>query len=69
MKNGLLLVERMILESLQSGDKCIKELVKDTGLKKNLLCSLLSNLFQENILVFKEGLYKLNMESKEKMAS
>ena len=64
MKDGLLLVERMILESLQSGPRTSEELVKDTGLKKNLLMSLLSNLFNDYIVVQKGHLFDLNYENK-----
>lgn len=64
MKDGLLLVERLILESLQDGKKTIEELVYDTGIKKSLLVSLLSNLFNDHIVVKKGHTYDLNYENK-----
>jgi len=65
MRDGLLLAERLILESLQSGMKTAEELVADTGLKKNLLMSLLSNLFNDYIVIQKGVYFDLNYENKE----
>ncbi len=64
MKDGLLLVERIILESLQNGQKTVDELSSDTCLKKNLLISLMSNLFNDHIIVKKGNYYDLNYENK-----
>ncbi|MCO4794699.1 MAG: hypothetical protein KC493_13355 [Bacteriovoracaceae bacterium] len=64
MKDGLLLVERIILESLSTGEKSLEELIKDTGLRKNLLLSLISNLYQDHIILREGNTYLLNEENK-----
>lgn len=66
MNDGLLLVERMILESLEKGEKNIADLVQDTGLKTNLICNIIAHLVMDNIIHLRKGKYYLNLAEKEK---
>ncbi|HLE10580.1 MAG: hypothetical protein A2504_14050 [Bdellovibrionales bacterium RIFOXYD12_FULL_39_22] len=62
--NGLLVVERIILESLQKKGKNIFEIEIDTHLDHNLLANLLPNLVMKNIVTYKNGIYFLNNQEK-----
>ena len=65
MNDGLLLVERMILESLERNEKSIAEISLDTGLRTNLVCNLVSHLVMDNIINLKRGKYFLNYDEKD----
>ncbi len=66
MNEGLLLVERMILESIGKKEKSIAEISLDSGLRTNLVCSLIGHLVMDNIINLKKGKYYLNFKEKEK---
>ncbi len=62
--NGLLVIERVILESLQNKGKNIFEIELDTQLDHNLLANTIPNLIMKNIITYKNGIYSLNMREK-----
>ena len=62
---GILIVERFVIESLYKKQKNLIELNDDTGLDKNILLNILTNLSFKKIILFKEGMYSLNYEKKE----
>ena len=64
MSKGLLVVERMVLESLVKGEKNIQDLGDDTNLSQNLLSGIASTLVMRGIIRFKRGKYSLNLEEK-----
>jgi hypothetical protein len=61
---GLLVIERFILESLNKGQKNIKELESDTSLMRSLLVNLLSSLSTKGMVIFSKGKYSLNQHKK-----
>ena len=61
MLKGLLLVERLVFDSLSRREKNIMDIVTDTGLNYSTVRSLLSNLVLKNIIVFERGVYKRNI--------
>ena len=65
MKNGLLVVERMVLEALVESDKELKEIACATGLNELLLANILSNLLIREIIIYQRGQYQLNLQKKE----
>ncbi len=67
MKEGLLIVERIVIESLAKKSKSLKELSEDTELSTNLLLNLLPNLLMKNLVTFEKGLYFLNSNNLEKI--
>ncbi len=65
MRNGLLLIERMIVESLLKKDRNVYELAIDTGLNEALLLNVIPNLLMKNILHYGRGIYKINRKDSE----
>jgi hypothetical protein len=65
MRNGLLLIERMIVESLLKKDRNVYELAIDTGLNETLLLNVIPNLLMKNILHYGRGIYKINRTDSE----
>jgi hypothetical protein len=61
MNDGLLMIERIVIESLSKKEKNIKELEFDTNLNHGLLLNVLPNLLMKNILRYKMGIYSLEM--------
>ncbi|PIQ60038.1 MAG: hypothetical protein COW00_07900, partial [Bdellovibrio sp. CG12_big_fil_rev_8_21_14_0_65_39_13] len=61
MLKGLLLVERLVFDSLSRREKNIMDIVTDTGLNYSTVRTLLSNLVLKNIIVFERGVYKRNI--------
>lgn len=61
MHRGLLLIERIIIESIMKKEKNIYELATDTGLDHALLLSLLPNLLMKNILKYYRGTYSIDL--------
>lgn len=59
---SLLMVERMILESLIKDDKNLSQLAQDTGLKSELLSNVLANLINDNMVTFNGHRYGLNQK-------
>jgi hypothetical protein len=61
---SLLIIDRLILESLQKRERTLNELEGDTGLNIGLLMNLLNHLIMKNIVLYKKGVYSLNLENK-----
>ncbi len=66
MEKGLLIIERMVLESILDKEKNIEEISEDTGLDKRLLINIIPNFIFKNIIVYKNGYYYLNSKEKNK---
>ena len=62
MNRGLLMVERMVLESLHGKEKNIKELSVDLGLNVQLLMNTLPLLQSKEMITYRQGIYSLNKE-------
>lgn len=58
--DGLLIVERMVLESLSNGAKSSDEINQCTNLSKALLGNILPMFLMRNIVSYKSGKYELN---------
>ena len=63
MKDGLLLLERIIIESISKKEKNIQELVNDTNLEQGILLNILPNLLMRNLLKYQRGIYSINKEN------
>ena len=62
--DGLLVVERMLLESLEKGEKDLEGIEKDTGLFRGLLGNLIPGLVHRGIIDYRNGVYFLNRKQK-----
>lgn len=62
MKDGLLMIERIVVESLAKKEKNIQEIEIDTNLAHGLLLNILPNLLMRNMLKYKNGVYSLDKE-------
>lgn len=63
MKKGLLIVERIVVESLSKKEKNISEIEIDTRLTHDLLLNILSGLILQGIIRYKGGIYSLAKEN------
>jgi hypothetical protein len=63
MSNGLLLVERIVIESLSKKEKNIQEIEIDTKLSHGLLLNILPNLLMRNMIRYRAGIYSLDREN------
>lgn len=61
----LLLTERIVIESISKGPLSLDKIADDTGVEIEVINSIVPELLMKNILVYKQGLYSLNMENKE----
>ena len=68
MSEGLLIVERMVLESLVKKPKNMVELALDTGLEEGLLKNIIPFFMMENILRYERGIYSINSTESSKWA-
>lgn len=66
MLEGLLVVERMVLESLSRKPKNLQEIILDTGLDEALLKNIVPFFLMENMVRYEKGIYSLNMKESEK---
>ncbi len=66
MKNGLLVIERMVLESLSKKNRNLEELANDTGLDHGLLKNILPAFLMNNLVNYQRGIYKLNNDEMRK---
>lgn len=64
--SGLLIIERFVIESLNKRERTLHELVKDTGLEIGIVKNILSNLKMRNIICFKDSVYSLNLQTKDR---
>ena len=62
MKDGLLMIERIVIESLSKKEKNIQEIEIDTNLAHGLLLNILPNLLMRNMVKYKNGIYSLDKE-------
>ncbi|MBT3235563.1 MAG: hypothetical protein HN353_06410 [Bdellovibrionales bacterium] len=63
MKKGLLLIERIILESLEKKEKNIIELAKDTTLSSSVISNVLPHLMMRSMVNYQQGIYHLIRDS------
>jgi hypothetical protein len=59
MKDSLLIIERIVIESISKKDKNIYELVNDTKLNQELLQKILPNLLMKNLIRYQRGIYSI----------
>jgi hypothetical protein len=62
MKDGLLLIERIVIESLSKKEKNIQEIEIDTNLSHGLLLNILPNLLMRNMVRYKNGQYSIDKD-------
>jgi len=62
MNDGLLMIERIVIESLSKKEKNIQEIEIDTNLSHGLLLNILPNLLMRNMIRYKNGQYALDKE-------
>lgn len=63
MKDGLLIIERIIVESLSKKERNLQEIIMDTNLDHSLLLSILPNLIMKNMVRYTKGIYSLEKEN------
>lgn len=63
MKDGLLIIERIIIESLSKKERNLQEIIMDTNLDHSLLLSVLPNLIMKNMVRYTRGIYALEKEN------
>ncbi len=59
---SFLMVERMVIESLEKKPRSLEQLMDDTGLDYELAKAVLFELTSEGYIYFKKGVYVLNRE-------
>jgi hypothetical protein len=62
MKDGLLMIERIVIESISKKEKNIQEIEIDTNLNHGLLLNILPSLLMRNMIRYKNGMYSLDKE-------
>lgn len=63
MKDGLLIIERIIVESLSKKERNIQEIMHDTNLDHALLLNVLPNLLMKNMIRYTRGTYSIDKEN------
>lgn len=63
MKDGLLIIERIIIESLSKKERNLQEIILDTNLEHALLLNVLPNLLMKNIVRYCRGTYSIDKEN------
>ena len=63
MKDGLLIIERIIIESLSKKERNMQEIVHDTNLDQALLLNVLPNLLMKNMVRYTRGTYSIEKEN------
>ena len=63
MKDGLLIIERIIIESLSKKERNLQEIINDTSLEHSLLLNILPNLLMKNMIRYTRGIYSLEKEN------
>lgn len=64
MNEKLLIVERIVLESISRKNRNIVELSNDTGLSVSLLNNILPTFIMKNLVIYNNGVYCINNEMK-----
>ncbi|MBY0414929.1 MAG: hypothetical protein K2Q18_12230 [Bdellovibrionales bacterium] len=62
MNDGLLMIERIVIESLYKKEKNIQEIEIDTNLGHGLLQNILPNLLMRNMVRYRGGVYSIDKE-------
>jgi len=62
---ALLVVERIVIESIGRKNNCLNAIALDTNLESGLLKNILRHLLDKNLLSYKAGEYFFNMENKQ----
>nr|BDT26832.1 hypothetical protein BHI3_02980 [Bacteriovorax sp. HI3] len=62
MSDGLLMIERMVIESLSKKEKNIQEIEIDTNLSHGLLLNILPNLLMRNMVRYRSGIYSIDKD-------
>ena len=62
MKDGLLIIERIIVESLSKKERNLQEIIMDTNLEHSLLLNVLPNLLMKNMIRYTRGVYSIDKE-------
>jgi anion-transporting ArsA/GET3 family ATPase len=62
MSNALLLIERIVIESLSKKEKNIQEIEIDTNLSHGILLNILPNLLMRNMIRYKAGTYSIDKD-------
>jgi len=63
MQEGLLIIERIVIESLSKKERNLQEMINDTNLDHSLLLNILPNLLMKNMIKYHRGIYSLNKEN------
>lgn len=63
MKDGLLIIERIVVESLSKKERNLQEIIYDTNLDHSLLLNILPNLLMKNMIRYKRGIYSIDKEN------
>jgi len=63
MKDGLLIIERIIIESLSKKERNLHEIILDTNLEHGLLLNILPNLLMKNMIRYNRGIYSIDKEN------
>lgn len=63
MKDGLLIIERIIIESLSKKERNLQEIMIDTNLEHSLLLNVLPNLMMKNMVKYSRGIYCIDKEN------
>lgn len=63
MKDGLLIIERIIIESISKKERNMQEIVHDTNLDQALLLNVLPNLLMKNMIRYNRGIYSIDKEN------
>lgn len=63
MKDGLLIIERIIVESLSKKERNLQEIIHDTNLDHSLLLNILPNLLMKNMIRYTRGTYSIEKEN------
>jgi len=69
MKHGLLLIERVIIESLARGPKTIHTIIQDTGLGSSLVTNVLAFMLYKNFIRFNGQSYYIDKETLEDLCN
>lgn len=63
MNDGLLIIERIIIESLSKKERNLQEIIHDTNLEHSLLLNILPNLLMKNMVRYNRGTYSIEKEN------
>lgn len=61
--SGILIIERIVLESLEKRSKGLKELHEDTKLDQNLVKNILNHLINRGIVKMESGLFRIDRQN------